>query len=281
MSDAATPTTAQLLRLRAEQRFDQRMVTRLQELMEQSADVADGWRMLKADLVSRALSPAPSAGAPQAQTRHRGRPRRSQIAAHLAACAPFPELALTTADKLGPVIRRIDDAALLRASYRFEWEHFKRRSVLREIAARLRRLGEPLAGPISEPIPSYASKPASELVILLRSASADLAADVYAYEHYRQARPEVLDAAQAVAGALALKRVEETREPRQPQLPEPFPGYDNLVASPQGRQEVRDALSRLTLKELAAVEEYERQTRNRKIMLKAIRAAARARSRRA
>ena len=247
---------------------------RLSELAEQSDEYAQALRLVVADLdrgvpYETAIARIPASRRPSRP----GRPTRVEAHAHLAEQAPIPELVTIPADKAGRWMREhVSDPELLRAQHRFEVEHGRRRSVLRELATRLRALGEPLGGPDPAPWDGYdASEPALIVRELRRRRSKSLAARVYAWEHYRRARPEILEAAQALAGADAARAlVEQTAPAALVELPEPWPGYDLLTASPQGRAAVADAFDRVSADELREAREYERQVKNRKIMLAAI-----------
>lgn len=78
--------------------------------------------------------------------RRRGRPSRAeQISPELLAVAPSPDLLLAPADRVGPVIRAINDPELLRRAYAFEAGHDRRKTVIVGIEQRLRRIGDPIA----------------------------------------------------------------------------------------------------------------------------------------
>lgn len=77
--------------------------------------------------------------------RRRGRPSRAEtISPEVLAAAPIPDLVLAPADRVGPVIRSVDDPELLRRAYAFECGHDARKTVIEGIKQRLRLLGEPL-----------------------------------------------------------------------------------------------------------------------------------------
>lgn len=246
---------------------------RVRELISNSEEQAEAYRSLLADLQrgvpwNEAVARVPKNVRPQ----RIGRPPRHEAHAELADQAPFPELVTLPADRIGAFLRaNVSDAGVLRAAHRFEVEHGRRKSVLREIEIRLRAMHEPVGGPLNVPWRGYDRDDPEEIVREVRRRNdPQLAADVYAWEHYRRARPDVLAAAEAVAGVRARERVVETSPAALKDLPEPWPGYRKLAATTQARPQVAAALRDASVQELRAAREFETQTKNRRIMLQAI-----------
>jgi hypothetical protein len=121
----------------------------LSELAQSSLGLSDGLASIAGWLErggrAQAMCPEPSRVVVADTRRRRGRPpRAATISPALLAAAPVPELLLTPADRVGPVIRAIDDPELLRSAYDFERANDARKTVIGGIRQRLRLLGEPL-----------------------------------------------------------------------------------------------------------------------------------------
>lgn len=256
----------------------------LRRLHTDSLDFAEGYQALATQIeVQRERASRRPAGArhglarPARPARRRGRPARAELASkELTDAAPFAELVTVAADKLGPHVRAITDPGLLRAAHIFELAHSRRKTVLAAIEEQLRQLGAPLGGP-AEPLAGYDSLSAERVIGALDQRAKDLefAAQVFAYEHYHARRKRVLEAARRLAGKRGPALVAETSPRPLPLASEPFAGYDQLPATPQARVAVRAALAAQPQEVLQSALEYEQQTRNRVIMLAAIRSALR------
>jgi hypothetical protein len=252
---------------------------RLLELSTESAETAEGYELILDELEALApdlaLIPAPdllSRRRPD-EPRPRGRPTRQETLARLAQSAPIPDLVLVAADQVGSVLRHQDDPARLRQAHTFEARYCRRRTVLAAIAARLRALGEPVGGPVDPPLPYYEELDTAAVLSELRRRhnSVQFAAHVFAYEHYRERRRDVLREARRLAGKQAATTlVQETAPVQIVELPEPFPGYGQLSAHPSGRARVRELFAHRTPKELAAAHVYELQTKARTTILAAL-----------
>lgn len=208
-----------------------------------------------------------------------GRPsRQSRARAGQLSGAPAPELLILPADQLNSKLATLEDPDLLLEIFAWERSHERRRSVLRTIQRRLRRrFGVYVGGPDSPPWPDFEELAVDELRLRLREIEPARAARAYAYEWYRNRRRPVLRLLEARAGSEACERaIEETLAGDPEELP--FPGYDTLQASPQGRAHVREMLSRATREQLVAALEFERRTKRRKVIERALRSAIRART---
>lgn len=256
-------------------------LARVDETLRRLSDRINFYRALREHLVAgcdwqEAERRAEEDPHPKGERRRTGRPPRAEVHSALIDKAPFPELVTMRADHLPQWLSyNPQTPAVLRAAHRFEVEHGRRRSVIRLLAERLRGQGEPVGGPLGEPMPGYSVlDPAAAVRMLAETRDAQLAADVYAWEWYRDRRPQVLRAAEQIAGKQAARRrVRETEPAQLPELPEPWEGYDALVASPAGRDAVRAALNGRSQEELTAAVAYEEATRNRAIILRALRRA--------
>lgn len=151
---SGTAERQQLQRHLAELRDEYERLQTALERLESSTAVGSRARVksraghVRAELIAVACrlrgEPAPSSNL----AKH-GRPSRLSLAdPALVADAPFPELVTEPADRLCFRIRRMQDAPLLADAYGFESVHDHRRSVLRELERRLRRLGAPVPEPL-------------------------------------------------------------------------------------------------------------------------------------
>lgn len=246
-------------------------------LLRAQADVRNG----KPVEVALAAVPAGPPATPAALKGLGGRPARATTHADLAAQAPIPEAVTLPAHKVGRWLREnVTDPGLLRRGHRFEVRHGRRKSVLREFETRLRLMREPLGGPADAPWPGYDRDTPEEIEReLRRRPQPELAATVYAWEHYRRARPQVLAAAKALAPATAADLVAATAPLNLPDLDLPWEGYDTLRATAGGRAALSEALSSASKDDLLAARRYEEQTKARTIMLAAIDSALSARRR--
>lgn len=201
-----------------------------------------------------------------------GRPSRlSRARAGQLSGAPAPELLILPADQLNSRLATIEDAELLRRLFAWERSHERRRSVLRTLQRRLRKLGVQVGGPDSEPWPGYDELDTQEICSHLRGGELDpkICARAYAYEWYRHRRRPILRLIEERIGAQACARaVEETLAGESGDLP--FPGYDTLQASPQGRAHVRHVLAQASREQLLAALEFERRTKRRKVIERAL-----------
>ena len=239
-------------------------------------DLSEGSRELS-DALRRTAGEVYATDAGRGRHRARGRPRRiERVSPEAVRDAPFAELTVLPADQLCRHINSMHGVRTLRDAYFYELAHDRRSSVLDALESRLGRLGHPLGGPQREPLDGHDRLSAQQVRAALDGADAQLAAEVYAWEYYRSARPDVLEAAAARAGLQRCReRVQETAPARALELPEPFAGYDQLAATPSQRPKVRDALRAQPAEVLEATLRYERATKNRAIMLAAIEAALR------
>jgi len=201
----------------------------------------------------------------------RGRPSRESRARNgQLAGAPAPELLILPADRLVAEIYRCRDAELLRRVFDWERKHERRRSVLRACQRHLRTLGVHVGGPEREPFPGYDRLGEGALEAKARQLEPRAAARAYAYEWYRRRRQAVLSALRRRAGVEACRRAVEETLGGEPKLP--FPGFEKLRASPEGRREVRHLLSQASVGQLRAALEFERRTKQRKVIERALRA---------
>lgn len=204
-----------------------------------------------------------------------GRPTRAQESGHLCDSAPFPELVTVPVKALATHIRTIADPKLLLAAHAFELDTLARRYVFAAIEDRLRRLGSPLGGPAESPFAGYEALSPDEVVARV-DANPEAAANVYAWEWYHARRKRVLKACERRCGAAGVELVILTTPNRsRQQLEPPFPGYDDLVASPDGRIERQAVLARQDARTLRVALAYEKATRRRKTFLRSIENALR------
>jgi hypothetical protein len=243
-----------------------RREAQLSALAERSRQMAAALRSMAAELAGG-----------EAKRKARGRPSRAARSVPAGAEAPLPELVTKTSKQLLPQLQRIDDPELLRRCYRYEARHDRRSGVLQAIERILRRLGSPIGGPSEPPIANYDELDPLEIVgRLLRQP--ELAAEVYAYEWYHRRRAEILEPAEETGGDAAARRVAETDPARREIPPEPFPGFGELSTSPATRKRMRAVLRDCDRSALERALAYERATRRRAVILKAIHSALREKS---
>lgn len=243
--------------------------TLMKELATSSSEFSAGMREISRNLDRSGgeLRLSPQAGRPG-----KGRPSRAEKAdPQLVAEAPFPELVTEPAHRLGSVISGISDAEVLARAHEFELRQGRRKSVLDRLEQRLGAIGHPLGGP-EAPFENYGSLDPQEVIGRLQVAGPETAAVVYAYEHYHGRRRPIMTAAEELCGTEMARRAVAETSPRAliGNISEPFPGYDDLNASTEGRAAVREALSGLSVPELEKVRDYEQSTRRRSSMLGAI-----------
>lgn len=233
-------------------------VSMLRNARDVCLDVAEGCETLLERLTAR----------PSSQRR----PRAADSPGGTADQAPFAELVSAPAARLIPMIRELDDLDLLRRAHEFELSGRARDGVLSELEQQCKRLGSPLGGP-PEPLEHYEELELHDIVsqLISRREDPEFAARVFAYESYRLSRPTIIERAGEIAGQRGPELVKES-SPRaaRRQLAPPFPGYDELNATPQHRQVVRETLQSKSPRVLRRALYYEAHTRNRKVMIAAI-----------